>query len=74
SPDGRRLAYVSFEKGNSAIYMQEVTTGARELVSAGVGINGAPAFSPDGRHLAMTLSHGGNPEIYVRDLTTGQVR
>jgi len=72
SPDGRKLAYVSFEKGNSAIYMQDVSTGARELVSGGRGINGAPAFSPDGTRLAMTLSRSGNPEIYVRDLDTGR--
>jgi TolB protein len=74
SPDGLRLAYVSFEKGNSAIYVQDVSTGQRELVSSGKGINGAPAFSPDGRYLAMTLSYSGNPEIYIRDLTTGQKR
>lgn len=74
SPDGARLAYVSFEQGNSAIYLQEIATGSRELVSGGVGINGAPAFSPDGRYMAMTLSHGGNPEIFVRDLATGQSR
>lgn len=72
SPDGSRLAYVSFEQGNSAIYVQEVTTGARELVSSGKGINGAPAFSPDGRYLALTLSRSGNPEIYVRDMSTGR--
>jgi TolB protein len=71
SPDGRKLAYVSFEKGNSAIYMQDVSTGARELVSSGRGINGAPAFSPDGKKLAMTLSRTGNPEIVVRDMATG---
>lgn len=71
SPDGRKLAYVSFEKGNSAIYIQEVATGARELISSERGINGAPAFSPDGRKLALTLSRSGNPEIYVRDLATG---
>jgi TolB protein len=74
SPDGQRLAYVSFEKGNSAIYVQNVATGQRELVSSGKGINGAPAFSPDGRFMAMTLSASGNPEIYIRDLTTGQKR
>lgn len=74
SPDGQSLAYVSFEKGNSAIYMQNVSTGQRELLSSGKGINGAPAFSPDGRYLALTLSASGNPEIYVRDLATGQKR
>jgi len=74
SPDGQRLAYVSFEKGNSAIYIQEVATGARELISSGKGINGAPAFSPDGRYLALTLSRTGNPEIHVRDMGTGETR
>jgi TolB protein len=74
SPDGARLAYVSFEQGNSAIYTQEVATGARELVSGASGINGAPAFSPDGRYMAMTLSAGGNPEVYVRELSSGVTR
>jgi len=70
SPDGRRLAYVSFERGNSAIYIQEISTGARELVASHRGINGAPAFSPDGTRLALTLSRTGNPEIYVMDLAS----
>jgi len=70
SPDGRRLAYVSFERGNSAIYIQEISTGARELVASHRGINGAPAFSPDGARLALTLSRTGNPEIYVMDLAS----
>lgn len=70
SPDSKRLAYVSFERGNSTIYIQELTTGAREVVASFKGINGAPAFSPDGRKLALTLSRSGNPEIYVMDLAT----
>jgi len=74
SPDGHQLAYVSFEQGNSAIYMQNVSTGARELISGGKGINGAPSFSPDGKKMAMTLSRSGNPEIYVRDRATGRTQ
>ncbi len=68
SPDGRRIAYVSFEKGNSAIWVQDVETGRREQVSGGIGINSAPAWSPDGRRLALTLSKDGNAEIYVLDV------
>lgn len=70
SPDGRKLAYVSFERGNSTIYVQEIATGAREVVASFRGINGAPSFSPDGRRLALTLSRTGNPEIYVMDLAS----
>ena len=70
SPDGRKLAYVSFERGNSTIYIQEIATGAREVVASFKGINGAPSFSPDGNRLALTLSRTGNPEIYVMDLAS----
>jgi TolB protein len=70
SPDSKRLAYVSFERGNSAIYIQEITTGARRLIASFKGINGSPAFSPDGSRLALTLSRTGNPEIYVMDLAS----
>ena len=73
SPDGRKLAYVSFERGNSAIYIQDIASGARDLVSSFRGINGAPSFSPDGRKLALTLSRSGNPEIYVMDLGSKQL-
>jgi TolB protein len=69
SPDGSRIAYVSFESGNSAVYIQNILTGARQLVSGRAkGINSAPAWSPDGTKLALSLSYTGNPEIYVMDL------
>lgn len=70
SPDGRSLAYVSFESGNSAVYIQDIASGAREKVASFRGINGAPSFSPDGNRLALTLSKGGNPDVYVMDLAS----
>ena len=68
SPDGKRLAYVSFENGNSAIYVQDILTGKRAMVAGNKGINSAPAWSPDGTRLAMTLSVNGNPDIYIMRL------
>ncbi len=65
SPDGKRLAYVSFENKNSAIYVQDIISGMRSKVAANSGINSAPSWSPDGSRLAMTLSKDGNPEVYV---------
>jgi TolB protein len=70
SPDGRRLAYVSFEKKRPSIYVQEVFTGKRIKVTSYPGINGAPAWSPDGRKLALTLSKDGNPDVYVLNLAS----
>lgn len=68
SPDGSRLAYVSFETGNSAIYVQDIIQGTRAKVSAKSGINSAPAWSPDGSRLALTLSAAGSPDIYILDI------
>ena len=73
SPDGKKIAYVSFENNRAAIYMQVVATGQRSKISSFPGINGAPAWSPDGRKLALTLSKGGSPDIYVLDMSSKQL-
>ena len=74
SPDGQKIAYVSFENGRSSIYVQEVYTGARQKLTSFKGINGAPVWSPDGSKLALTLSKSGNPDIYVMDVKTKKLR
>ncbi len=73
SPDARELAYVSFEENASAIYVQNIFTGAKRQISSREGINGAPAWSPDGKKLAMSLSINGNPDIFAVDLKTGKL-
>jgi TolB protein len=74
SPDGRRIAYVSFENAQPSIWVQEVFTGQREKLTSFKGINGAPAWSPDGRFLALTLSKDGNPDIFIMDVARRSVR
>jgi tol-pal system beta propeller repeat protein TolB len=74
SPDGRQLAYVSFEADRLAIYVQEVVTDQRRQVAAFPGINSAPAWSPNGKQLALTLSKDGNPDIYILDLAKESTR
>jgi len=70
SPDGKWIAYVSFENGRSAVYVQQVATGERRLVSERAGVNSAPSWSPDGRKLALALSGSdGNLDIYVLNLS-----
>lgn len=68
APDGRSVAYVSFETGKQTIVLQNLATGSRQLITDFSGINGSPRLSPDGRSLAMVLSKDGNPEIYVMSL------
>ena len=75
SPDSRRIAYVSFEGDQSAVYVQTLRTGTRDRVSARAGVNSSPVFSPDGRMLALTLSRDqGNLDVYTLDLTTQVLR
>lgn len=70
SPDGNKLAYVSFEAGKPQIFIQNIYTTERTRITDYPGINGSPAFSPDGNKMAMVLSKDGNPEIYVMDLNS----
>jgi TolB protein len=75
SPDARRLAYVSFEGGNSGVFVQTLRTGTRERVSARAGVNSSPEFSPDGRMLALTLSREvGNLDVHTLDLSSQVLR
>ncbi|HEV2614464.1 MAG TPA: Tol-Pal system beta propeller repeat protein TolB [Gammaproteobacteria bacterium] len=70
SHDGSKIAYVSFENGNPEIYMSNIASGSRTLISHYKGINGAPAFSPNDRRLALVLSRGSVAKIYIMNLAT----
>ena len=80
SPDGRELAYVSFEMQKAVVYTQEVATGKRRPIANFRGSNSAPAWSPDGQTLCATLSREGGSQLYLmsrngenlRRLTTSQ--
>ena len=74
SPDGNKLAYVSFENRKPQIFLQDIYTRSRTRLTDYEGINGSPVFSPDGRQLAMVLSKDGNAEIYVLDIASRETR
>lgn len=75
SHDGKRIAYVSFEKIMPRIYIQTIANGQRQLISDYPGINGAPAWSPDDKTLALALSkNSATPKIYLMDLGSKALR
>jgi TolB protein len=65
SPDGTKVAYVSFEKQKPIIYVQNLVTGQRAIISNEKGSNSAPSWSPDGSKLAVSLSKTGNTQVYI---------
>jgi TolB protein len=71
SPDGTRIAYVSFEQGRSIVFIHNLVDGTRRILAAYDGINSAPAWSPDGKHLALALSKDGVSQIYMIDADGG---
>ncbi|HVF64460.1 MAG TPA: Tol-Pal system beta propeller repeat protein TolB [Casimicrobiaceae bacterium] len=74
SPDGTRIAYVSFEQKKPVVYVQSLTTGQRQPVANFRGSNSAPAWSPDGRRLAVTLTRDGGSQLYLMNADGSDVR
>ena len=74
SPDGQKIAYVSFEKKKAQVFTVDVATGRRRLITSFMGINGAPAWSRDGKQLAVVLSKSGSAKIYSIDLASGSLK
>ena len=74
SPDGNRIAYVSFEQKKPVVYVQSLQTGQRQAVANFRGSNSAPAWSPDGRRLAVTLTRDGGSQLYLMNADGSDVR
>lgn len=65
APDGRELAYVSFEQRKPVVYVQDVVSGKRRALANFRGSNSAPAWAPDGRSLVLTLTREGGSQLYA---------
>lgn len=74
SPDGGKLAYVSFEKKKPIIFVQSLISGSRAVLANYKGNNSAPAWSPDGSKLAIVLTYGANSQIYTIDASGGGLK
>lgn len=70
SPDGKRLAYVTYQNNRQQVVIQTPLTGQREIVTAERGVNSAPAWTPDGSKLVVTLSFEQNSDLYLIDLAS----
>jgi TolB protein len=74
SPDGKHLAYVSFERQKAVVYTQDIASGTRHELANFRGSNSAPAWSTDGQTLAVSLSRDTGSQLYLIDRNGGNVR
>ena len=78
SPDNKQIAFTAFhqrvvktksgkkrtKKRNADLFLHDLTTGKRKVISARPGINSGAAFMPGSEELFLTISKGGHPDIY----------
>jgi TolB protein len=74
APNGRDLAYVSFESGKAVVWVQDLQTGRRSTIANFPGTNSAPAWAPGGNQLAVTLSRDSVAQLYLINREGGQPR
>jgi TolB protein len=74
SPDGRELAYVSFETQRAVVWVQDLISGRRNTVANLPGTNSAPAWAPGGGQLAVTMSRDGPAQLYLVSREGGNPR
>ena len=66
SPDGTRMAYVSFQNKKPILFVQNLSANKQPAPVANYrGSNSAPAWTPDGKQLAAVLTKDGGSQIYL---------
>lgn len=70
SPNGKQIAYTSYvvraktKMRNADMFIYDLTTGKRRLVSYRMGLNSGACFSPDNKSIFLTISQQGTPDLY----------
>jgi Tol biopolymer transport system component len=73
SPDGRQIAFQSYQDGNFQLYIIDATGGASRKVTSGEFDSREPVFSPDGRRLAFSSDRDGSYSVWSLDLASGAI-
>lgn len=76
SPDGQRLAFITYNDGDNEIDIINVGSRniERRIKPANVGAVSTVAWSPDGTKLAFSGMAGGISDLYLFELETGLTR
>jgi len=72
SPDGNRVIYTSYETGFPKIYVLDIGTVSRQILSDQPGtMSFAPRFAPDGQSVIYSLTTGSNTDLYKLSINGG---
>lgn len=74
SPTSQEITYMSYASGRPKVYLLNIETGQREIVTNDPNMSFSPRFSPDGQRVIMSLQRGGNSNIFTMDLRTRATR
>ncbi len=74
SPDGKKIAYISYERAaKPRVYIHELAGAERRELPDFEGLSGGLDWSPDGQKLAFVASLEANKDIYVFNIVSGDI-
>jgi len=74
SPDGKSVAYVSYQKDAMELWLLDVASGKTWQLTDGGAVNVEPRWSPDGKRLAwVSTQYNGRFHIFLGEVKDGKL-
>jgi len=73
SPDGKKIAYLSYTKNKPTVYLMDVFTKKNEVLGNFSGMSFAPRFSPDGKKVVFSLTDRGSSNILILNIESKNI-
>ncbi len=73
SPDGKKIAYLSFSDKKPTVYLLDLNTKKEKILGNFSGMSFAPRFSPDGEKIIFSLTKKGSSNIFIQKLYNNEI-